>query len=163
MFHLRVQWRLTASEQVNFFPSFVKGETANVTDVADHVEHIANIAGRKQCVYKLLPSLTVGLWDCVNSVGLGSDFDGIGTVPEGLEDVSKYPALVIAFICRLLSPVLIPRCADCRDVQARLGRVRPCWTYWRKPSARYGRRGARRSPAEESWNEACDGQIRQED
>ena len=28
------------------------------------------------------------------SVGLGSDFDGIGSVPEGLEDVSKYPALV---------------------------------------------------------------------
>ena len=30
----------------------------------------------------------------VLSVGIGSDFDGIGSVPEGLEDVSKYPALV---------------------------------------------------------------------
>jgi microsomal dipeptidase-like Zn-dependent dipeptidase len=29
-----------------------------------------------------------------NSVGIGSDFDGIADVPEGLEDVSKYPALV---------------------------------------------------------------------
>ena len=29
-----------------------------------------------------------------SSVGLGSDFDGIGEVPVGLEDVSKYPALV---------------------------------------------------------------------
>lgn len=28
------------------------------------------------------------------SVGLGSDFDGIGDAPVGLEDVSKYPALV---------------------------------------------------------------------
>ena len=28
------------------------------------------------------------------SVGLGSDYDGIGSVPVGLEDVSKYPALV---------------------------------------------------------------------
>jgi microsomal dipeptidase-like Zn-dependent dipeptidase len=28
-------------------------------------------------------------------VGIGSDFDGIGdAVPRGLEDVSKYPALV---------------------------------------------------------------------
>ena len=27
-------------------------------------------------------------------MGLGSDFDGIGSVPVGLEDVSKYPALV---------------------------------------------------------------------
>jgi len=28
------------------------------------------------------------------SVGLGSDFDGMEETPEGLEDVSKYPALV---------------------------------------------------------------------
>lgn len=30
------------------------------------------------------------------SVGIGSDFDGIEVAPEGLEDVSKYPALVSA-------------------------------------------------------------------
>ena len=30
----------------------------------------------------------------VISVGLGSDYDGIKTVPLGLEDVSTYPALV---------------------------------------------------------------------
>lgn len=29
-----------------------------------------------------------------SSVGIGSDFDGIGDTPQGLEDVSKYPALV---------------------------------------------------------------------
>lgn len=28
------------------------------------------------------------------SVGIGSDYDGIDSVPVGLEDVSKYPALV---------------------------------------------------------------------
>lgn len=28
------------------------------------------------------------------SVGIGSDYDGIGSTPKGLEDVSKYPALV---------------------------------------------------------------------
>ena len=33
---------------------------------------------------------------CFRSVGIGSDFDGIGSTPEGLEDVSKYPALVSA-------------------------------------------------------------------
>ena len=33
----------------------------------------------------------------MNSVGLGSDFEGIGDAPVGLEDVSKYPALVRAF------------------------------------------------------------------
>ena len=32
----------------------------------------------------------------IRSVGIGSDFDGIGSVPVGLEDVSRYPALVRA-------------------------------------------------------------------
>ncbi len=43
--------------------------------VADHIEHIARIAGK----------------DCV---GLGSDFDGIPDTPEGLDGVDKYPALL---------------------------------------------------------------------
>jgi len=43
--------------------------------VADHVEHVAQVAGR----------------DCV---GLGSDFDGIPEAPEGLDGVDKYPALL---------------------------------------------------------------------
>ncbi|TBU50803.1 membrane dipeptidase-domain-containing protein [Dichomitus squalens] len=61
---------------VNFAPYFVapSGE-ADVKWVADHVDHIAKVAGKEH-------------------VGLGSDFDGIGEVPIGLEDVSKYPALV---------------------------------------------------------------------
>jgi len=29
----------------------------------------------------------------VDHVGIGSDFDGAPTMPEGLEDVSRYPAL----------------------------------------------------------------------
>ncbi|KAI0075372.1 hypothetical protein K474DRAFT_1664328 [Panus rudis PR-1116 ss-1] len=61
---------------VNFAPFFVAPEgKADVKAVADHVEHIGNVIGR-------------------NHVGIGSDFDGIGSVPEGLEDVSKYPALI---------------------------------------------------------------------
>jgi membrane dipeptidase len=43
--------------------------------VADHIEHIAKVCG-------------------VDCVGLGSDFDGIPDAPTGLEDVSKYPALL---------------------------------------------------------------------
>jgi membrane dipeptidase len=46
----------------------------DVTDVADHVEHIRAVAG-------------------VDHVGLGGDFDGIARVVRGLEDVSTYPAL----------------------------------------------------------------------
>jgi membrane dipeptidase len=48
---------------------------ATLDDVVAHIEHVIEIAG-------------------VDHVGLGSDFDGVGdTLPAGLEDVSKYPAL----------------------------------------------------------------------
>lgn len=46
----------------------------SVHDVADHIDHIVEMAG-------------------VDHVGIGSDFDGIGTVPKQLEDVSMYPVL----------------------------------------------------------------------
>jgi membrane dipeptidase len=48
---------------------------ATLAEVADHIEHIRQIAG-------------------VEHVGLGSDFDGIGSTPAGLEGVDKYPALL---------------------------------------------------------------------
>ncbi|KAH6914228.1 dipeptidase [Coprinopsis sp. MPI-PUGE-AT-0042] len=61
---------------VNFAPYFVADEgKADVVAVANHVEHIAKVAGKAH-------------------VGIGSDFDGIEVVPVGLEDVSKYPALI---------------------------------------------------------------------
>jgi len=47
-----------------------------IAQVADHVEHIRKIAG-------------------VESVGIGSDFDGIGSTPVGLDGVDKYPALFV--------------------------------------------------------------------
>jgi membrane dipeptidase len=49
---------------------------ATLADVADHVEHVAKVAGH-------------------DHVGIGSDFDGIdGTAPKGLEGVEAYPALL---------------------------------------------------------------------
>ena len=51
-----------------------KVETS-VSDVADHIEHIREVAG-------------------VEHVGLGGDFDGISSVVVGLEDVSTYPGLL---------------------------------------------------------------------
>lgn len=61
---------------INFAPYFVADEgKADVNAVANHVEHIAKVAGKLH-------------------VGIGSDFDGIGETPVGLEDVSKYPALI---------------------------------------------------------------------
>lgn len=53
-------------------------------DVVDHIDHIRSVAG-------------------IDHVGLGSDFDGMPshtTVPQGLEDVSKYPMLTAELIRR---------------------------------------------------------------
>ncbi|PNU05700.1 dipeptidase [Novosphingobium guangzhouense] len=51
-------------------------------EVADHIEHISKVAG-------------------VDHVGIGSDFDGVGNqLPEGLSDVSTYPALLVELMRR---------------------------------------------------------------
>lgn len=47
---------------------------ATVAQVTDHIDHIRKLIG-------------------VDHIGLGSDFDGIDNIPDGLEDVSKYPPL----------------------------------------------------------------------
>jgi membrane dipeptidase len=47
---------------------------ATLADVADHVDHVREVAG-------------------VDHVGLGGDFDGTDALPDGLADVSTYPAL----------------------------------------------------------------------
>lgn len=53
-----------------------------LSQVADHIEHVAKVAG-------------------VDHVGLGSDFDGVGpTLPQGLGDVSTYPALLAELMRR---------------------------------------------------------------
>jgi membrane dipeptidase len=54
---------------------------ATLAQVADHIEHIRRIAGS-------------------DHVGLGSDFDGIEQVVEGLEDVSTFPNLFAELIRR---------------------------------------------------------------
>jgi membrane dipeptidase len=47
---------------------------SSLSDVADHIDHIRDVAG-------------------IEATGVGSDFDGVESVPDGLEDVSRYPAL----------------------------------------------------------------------
>jgi membrane dipeptidase len=54
---------------------------ATVADVADHVEHVREVAG-------------------IPHVGLGGDFDGCESMPEGLDDVTGYPALIAELIER---------------------------------------------------------------
>jgi membrane dipeptidase len=54
---------------------------ATLSQVADHVDHIRKTAG-------------------IDHIGLGSDFDGISTVVQGLENVSTYPALTAELLRR---------------------------------------------------------------
>jgi membrane dipeptidase len=49
--------------------------TATLRDVADHVDYVRSVAGP-------------------DHVGLGGDYDGVDRLPDGLEDVSRYPALL---------------------------------------------------------------------
>ena len=53
----------------------------SVADVADHVDHVRDVAG-------------------VEHIGVGSDFDGTVSMPEGLEDVSSYPNLFAELVER---------------------------------------------------------------
>lgn len=81
---------------INFFTAFLDSTAMktmgefdaahpNPTDietVANHIDNVVKIAG-------------------VDHVGFGSDFDGVsGSLPAGLEDVSKYPDLIYALLKR---------------------------------------------------------------
>jgi membrane dipeptidase len=54
---------------------------ATVKDVADHVEHVRDVAG-------------------IDHVGLGGDYDGTDDLPEGMKDVTGYPVLFAELIRR---------------------------------------------------------------
>jgi len=67
---------------VTFVPNFLTRDgKATLADVANHMDHVRKVAGP-------------------DHVGIGGDFDGITTVPVGLEDVSKYPALTAELLRR---------------------------------------------------------------
>lgn len=54
---------------------------ATLEQVADHIDHVRTVAG-------------------VDHVGIGSDFDGVSSLPVGLEDVSTFPALFAELLRR---------------------------------------------------------------
>ena len=54
---------------------------STVEDVANHIDHAVKIAG-------------------IDHVGIGSDFDGVSGPPNGLDDVSKMPALIAVLLER---------------------------------------------------------------
>lgn len=60
---------------VVFCRYFLGDESAGISDLLDHIEYIVSVIGDEH-------------------VGLGSDFDG-ATMPIGLEDISKVPAIIV--------------------------------------------------------------------
>jgi len=92
----------------------IKLPTTTIAMVADHIEHIRNVAG-------------------VDHVGIGGDFDGNDWWPEGLDDVSSYPQLFAELVRRgwsdqdlkkLAGENVLRAWAKAEDVAARLQRER---------------------------------------
>jgi membrane dipeptidase len=90
-------------------------EEANLGDVADHIDHVRKVAG-------------------IDHVGIGSDFEGFHGAPEGLEDVSCYPALLAELMRRGYSREEIKKVAglnllrvmrEAEKVSIRLKREKP--------------------------------------
>ncbi len=47
----------------------------------DHIDHVAKVAG-------------------IDNVGLGSDFDGVPSLPEGMEDITQLPVITYELLRR---------------------------------------------------------------
>ncbi len=99
-------------------PPLVPPIRVTLGEVADHVEHVRRTAG-------------------VDHIGLGGDYDGADALPEGLEDVSKYPNLFAELIRRgwndadlakLASGNILRVMRRAEEVAARLQRERPAST-----------------------------------
>jgi membrane dipeptidase len=82
-----------AAEDVRELFGTRKKVAATVADVADHIDHAVGVAG-------------------IDHVGIGSDFDGVSGPPNGLDDVSRMPALI---------EVLLERGYRERDIKKILG------------------------------------------
>lgn len=88
---------------------------ATLADVVAHAEHIREVAG-------------------IDHIGVGGDYDGVGSLPTGLEDVSRYPVLISALLeagwseadCgKLTSGNVLRVLRDAETVAAAIQAVRP--------------------------------------
>jgi membrane dipeptidase len=86
--------------------------------IADHVDHVVKVAG-------------------IDHVGYGSDFDGVTSLPVGLEDVSRFPYLTAELLRRgysdadvrkILGGNVLRVMRQAEAVAARLQRERPAST-----------------------------------
>jgi len=69
---------MNSEEQAAYIEKYKKENDVpqgSIEEVADHIDHVVNLVG-------------------IDHVGIGSDFDGVNNLPEGLSDVSMYPNLI---------------------------------------------------------------------
>ncbi len=88
---------------------------ATVAQVADHIDHVRAVAG-------------------IDTIGIGSDYDGTTSLPAGLEDASTYPNLIVELLRRgytdedvkkVLGLNLLRAFREAESVAARLQQERP--------------------------------------
>ncbi|MCZ8353820.1 MAG: dipeptidase [Cyclobacteriaceae bacterium] len=77
------------AEAQTIIDGFIKNHKelfSDVERVADHIDHVKNLAG-------------------IDHIGIGSDYDGVGdSLPVGLKDVSQYPNLIYVLLKRGYTP-----------------------------------------------------------
>ena len=72
--------RLMENWQKNY-DSVMQASRPTLAELADHIDYIVKLVGDKY-------------------VGIGSDYDGVSSVPVGLEDVTTYPKITEELIKR---------------------------------------------------------------
>ncbi len=66
---------------INFFATYIGEGDVNVETILDHIDHAAQVAG-------------------VDHVGLGSDFDGVPSLPAGMGDATRLPWITYGLLKR---------------------------------------------------------------
>jgi membrane dipeptidase len=77
---------------INFYPPFICNDDADINDVIKHIEHFMSLGGE-------------------NSIGLGSDFDGIDSTPCDLENSSHFYRLFDALLTLNYSEEIVEKIA----------------------------------------------------
>jgi len=74
--------KCTSIKEFEFYQEFEKkAPRGTLKDIVDHIEHVIQVAG-------------------IDHVGYGSDYDGVRSMPEGMEDVTKLPQLTQKLVDR---------------------------------------------------------------
>ena len=84
--------------------------------VADHIDHVVKVAG-------------------IDHVGIGSDFDGVESLPDGLDSVATYPALLAELMRRGWSDEMIAKLAGGNVLRVMEGAERVAASMAKEPPA----------------------------